>query len=151
MTLLRELALYLTLLLILLFTGSFVLTVNDARHYLQEQLHSHAQDTATSLGVAIAATGSEASTQIATIDAMIDAVFDRGYYRQIRFVDLSGEVLVNSEHTLSLEGVPDWFVQLVDLQTPLVSSEINRGWSPIGQLEVVSHEPHGDEAGKSLF
>ncbi len=139
MTLLRELALYLTLLLILLFTGSFVLTVNDARHYLQEQLHSHAQDTATSLGVAIAATGSEASTQTATIDAMIDAVFDRGYYRQIRFVDLSGEVLVNSEHTLSLEGVPDWFVQLVDLQTPLVSSEINRGWSPIGQLQVVSH------------
>lgn len=139
MTLLRELALYLTLLLILLFTGSFVLTVNDARHYLQEQLHSHAQDTATSLGVAIAATGSEASSQVATIDAMIDAVFDRGYYRQIRFVDLSGEVLVNSEHTLSLEGVPDWFVQLVDLQTPLVSSEINRGWSPIGQLQVVSH------------
>lgn len=139
MTLLRELALYLTLLLILLFTGSFVLTVNDARHYLQEQLHSHAQDTATSLGVAIAATAPEASTQTATIDTMIDAVFDRGYYRQIRFVDLTGEVLVNSEHTLNLEGVPDWFVQLVDLQTPLVSSEINRGWSPIGQLQVASH------------
>ena len=139
MTLLRELALYLTLLLILLFTGSFVLTVNDARHYLQEQLHSHAQDTATSLGVAIAATRAEAGTEVATIDAMIDAVFDRGYYRQIRFVDLTGEVLVNSEHSLNLDGVPDWFVQGVDLQTPLVTSEINRGWTPIGQVQVASH------------
>ena len=139
MTLLRELALYLTLLLILLFTGSFVLAVNDARGYLQEQLRSHAQDTATSLGVAIAATGEDASTQVATIDAMIDAVFDRGYYQQIRFVDLSGNALVNSEHSLTLEGVPDWFVQLVDLEAPLVTSEINRGWSPIGQLQVASH------------
>ncbi len=139
MTLLRELALCLTLLLIMLFTGSFVLTVNDARHYLQEQLHSHAQDTATSLGVAIAATGEDANTQVATIDTMIDAVFDRGYYQQIRFVDLSGDVLASNEHALTLEGVPDWFIQLVDLEAPLVTSEINRGWSPIGQLQVASH------------
>ena len=139
MTLLRELALYLTLLLILLFVGSFVLTVNDARGYLQEQLRSHAQDTATSLGVAIAATDDDARTRIATIDTMIDAVFDRGYYQQIRFVDLSGNVLVNSEHTLTLVGVPDWFVHWVALEAPLVTSEINQGWSPIGQLQVTSH------------
>ncbi len=79
MILLRELALSLTLLLILLFAGSFVLTVSDARYYLQEQLDSHAQDTATSLGVAIASTGVD---NVATVDSMIDAVFDHGYYRR---------------------------------------------------------------------
>ncbi|WP_066015365.1 EAL domain-containing protein [Endozoicomonas atrinae] len=136
MTLLRELALYLTLLLILLFAGSFVLTVNDARHYLQEQLNSHSQDTATSLGIAIASAG---AGNVAAMDSMIDAVFDRGYYRQIRFTDMSGNVLVNSEHPVALEGVPDWFVKLVDLEAPEVTSEINSGWVPVGQLLVASH------------
>ena len=136
MTLLRELALYLTLLLILLFAGSFVLTVNDARHYLQEQLNSHSQDTATSLGIAIASAG---AGNAAAIDSMIDAVFDRGYYRQIRFTDMSGKVLVNSEHPVALEGVPDWFVKLIDLEVPEVTSEINSGWMPMGQLLVASH------------
>ncbi|MFK0570760.1 EAL domain-containing protein [Endozoicomonas sp.] len=136
MTLLRELALYLTLLLILLFAGSFMRTVNDTRQNLQEQLNSHAQDTATSLGVAIAST--EAGN-VAVIDSMIDAVFDRGYYRQIRLADMSGNVLVNSEHPVTLEGVPDWFVRLVNLDAPEVISEINRGWVPIGQLLVASH------------
>ncbi|MBO9482812.1 EAL domain-containing protein [Salinisphaera sp. G21_0] len=136
MTLLRELALSLTLLLILLFAGSFVLSVNDARHYLQKQLNSHSQDTATSLGVAIASAG---AGNIAAMDSIIDAVFDRGYYRQIRFTDMSGNVLVNSEHPGTLEGVPDWFVKLIDLKTPAVTSEINSGWVPMGQLLVASH------------
>ncbi|USE37731.1 EAL domain-containing protein [Endozoicomonas sp. SCSIO W0465] len=139
MTLLRELALYLTLLLILLFAGSFVLTVNDARHYLQEQLNSHAQDTATSLGIAIASAGTGNS---AAMDSMIDAVFDRGYYRQIRFTDRSGKILVNNEHPIALEGVPDWFVKLIDLEAPEVTSEINSGWVPMGQLLVASHPGH---------
>ncbi len=136
MTLLRELALSLTILLFLLFSCSLVMNINDARIYLQDQLESHSQDTATSLGVAIAST---ASDDIATIDSMIDAVFDRGYYRVIRFSDMSGKVLVNSEHPLEIEGVPQWFVDLVELNAPEVSTEVNRGWIPAGILYVSSH------------
>ena len=136
MTLFRVLTLSLTLLLIALFTGSFALTVNGTRFYLQEQLNTHAQDTATSLGVAIAANH---ENNAAVIDSLIDAVFDSGYYRQIRFTDMHQKVVINSEHPLTMQGVPDWFVRLVNLQAPRVSSEINRGWQPLGQLLVVSH------------
>ena len=136
MTLLRELALYLTLLLLLLFTGIFVMNLNDARHYLQDQLESHAQDTATSLGIAISATEAD---NVAVIDSLIDAVFDRGYYRVIRFTSPDGTVLVNSEHELKLDTVPYWFIRLVDLEAPEVTSEVNRGWMPAGTLYVASH------------
>lgn len=136
MTLLRELAVYLTLLLSLLFTGSFVMNMNNARNYLQDQLESHAQDTATSLGVAIAVTEAD---NIAAIDSIIDAVFDRGYYRVIRFTSPGGEVLVNSEHELMLDDVPGWFVKLVNLKAPTMSSEVNRGWMLAGNLYVASH------------
>ncbi|MET4706617.1 LapD/MoxY N-terminal periplasmic domain-containing protein [Endozoicomonas lisbonensis] len=139
MTLLRELALYLTLLLFLLFSGSFVMNIIDARSYLQDQLESHAQDTATSLGVAIAATEPE---NTAAIDSMVDAVFDRGYYRLIRFIDQSGNLVVNSQHELQLEDVPQWFVNLVDLDAPLVASEVSRGWLPAGVIYIASHPGH---------
>lgn len=136
MTLLRELALYLTMLLFLLFSGSFVMNIIDARSYLQDQLESHAQDTATSLGVAIATTEPE---NTAAIDSLVDAVFDRGYYRLIRFIDQNGNLIVSSQHELQLDDVPLWFVKLVDLNAPLVASEVNRGWLPAGVIYVASH------------
>ena len=70
---------------------------------------------------------------------MIDAVFDRGYYRLIRYTDSQGKVLVSSEHELALDDVPQWFLKLVDLKAPEVSTEVNRGWTPAGTLTVASH------------
>ena len=136
MTLLRELALYLTLLLFLLFSGSLVMNINDARSYLQDQLESHAQDTATSLGVAIAATEPD---NTAAIDSMVDAVFDRGYYRLIQFTDQNDNIIVSSQHDVQLDDVPRWFINLVDLHAPKVVSEVNRGWLPAGTIYVASH------------
>ncbi|MRI33073.1 hypothetical protein EOPP23_08760 [Endozoicomonas sp. OPT23] len=136
MTLLRELAVYLTIMLCLLFGGSLLVNINDARSYLQAQLESHAQDTATSLGVAIAATEPD---NIAVIDSMIDAVFDRGYYQTIRFEGPEGKTLVLSENDLALDGVPGWFVGMASLSAPEVSSEINNGWVKAGTLYVTSH------------
>ena len=136
MTLLRELALYLTILLFLLFSGSFVMNISDARNYLQDQLESHARDTATSLGVAISATDAD---NIAGIDSLVDAVFDRGYYRVIRFTSPEGKILVNSEHELQLDDVPQWFMHLVNLRAPQVMSEVSRDWLPAGMLYVASH------------
>ncbi len=136
MTLLRELAVYLTILLCLLFGSSLLVNINDARSYVQAQLESHAQDTATSLGVAIAATEPD---NVVVIDSMIDAVFDRGYYQTIRFEGPEGNTLVLSENDLELEGIPDWFVDMANLSAPEVSTEINHGWVKAGTLYVSSH------------
>ena len=139
MTLLRELSLYIAMLLIILLGGSLGISINDARNYHQQVLRQHAQDTATSLGVAIAANDPE---NIAIMDSMVDAVFDRGYYRNIRFENPEGKVLVNSEHPLMLEDVPAWFVTLARLSTPEVSTEVNHGWTRVGTLFVTSHPGH---------
>ncbi|PJE79841.1 RNase E specificity factor CsrD [invertebrate metagenome] len=136
MTLFRQQILYLTVFLTVLFAGNFIVTVDDARRYHEIQLLSHAQDTATALGVAIASIPDESIT---AIDALIDAVFDRGFYHRIRFTDLSGNILVNSEHTMVLDGVPAWFMKIVPLESPTVSTTVNRGWMPAGQLSVSSH------------
>lgn len=139
MTILRQLTIYLTILLMILFAGSLVLTIRDARHYLLVQLRSHAQDTATSVGVAIAATEPD---NLADIDTMIHAVFDQGYYQQIRFSDVDDKLLVNAERPETVQGVPNWFVRIISLKSPVVATEINNGWMPAGSLQVVSHPGH---------
>ena len=134
MTILRQLAIYFTLMLVLIFAGSLTLSIRDARNLQLTQLRTHAQDTATSLGVAIAAND---PANIASVDSMIDAVFDRGYYQRIRFTNTDGEILVNSEHKIELEGVPGWFIRLVSFKAPEVATEINNGldagWHIAGQ------------------
>ena len=136
MTLMRQLTLYLTALLFLLLSGILIMNINDARSYLQDQLESHAQDTATSLGVAISATHED---DLPVVDALIDAVFDRGYYRVIRFTNPEGEVLVNSEHSVQMDDVLAWFISLVRLEAPKVSTEVSRNWLFAGTLLVISH------------
>ena len=53
MTLLRQLILVIVTLFILLFAGTFAISVHNTRAYLSEQLKTISQDTATSLGVTL--------------------------------------------------------------------------------------------------
>ena len=139
MTIFRQLAIYFTLMLLLIFAGSLTLSVRDARNLQQTQLHTHAQDTATSLSVAIATTD---PTNIAVVSSMIDAVFDRGYFQRIRFTNNAGEILVSREDKAEPEGVSDWFIGLVNVNVPEVTTEINNGLMSVGTLRLSSHPGH---------
>ena len=50
MSLSRQLIILIAVLVLLLFAGTFAISVNNMRAYLESQLASHAQDAATSLG-----------------------------------------------------------------------------------------------------
>ena len=54
MRLSRQLILLISLLLLLVFIGTLTITVRNTRDYLLTQMQSHAQDTATSLGLSLA-------------------------------------------------------------------------------------------------
>ncbi|WP_461538723.1 EAL domain-containing protein [Spongorhabdus nitratireducens] len=136
MTLTRQLGLFLALLLCLLFGASLLVKLVDARDYVRAQLKSHAQDTATSLGLSIATADAD---NIALVDSMIDAIFDRGHYQEISFTDMDGEMLVMSRQPMQLEGVPNWFVRIVSFHVPSATTEVSNGWEPTGILKVISH------------
>ena len=72
MTLLRQVILILSLMFALVFTGTFVITVDNTRRYLSEQLQSHAQDTATSLALSL----TPHADDVLRMKSMVDAVFD---------------------------------------------------------------------------
>lgn len=137
MTLYRELLLYTVSLLTVLFIAVWLTNVQTTRKFLEEQLESHAQDTATSLSLSI--TSKLAENDLATVATMVNVVFDRGYYKSITIVDLSGDVILDRVNTVSFATIPQWFIRLVPLNTPKARSPISSGWMKKGFLYVESH------------
>ncbi len=137
MTLYRQLVLVIAVLITLLFAGTLTVNFNSTRAFLVNQLESHAQDTATHLGLSLSPYMQPLDLPVMT--SMVDAIFDRGYYREILLQDIDGKPLVSRSHPVVVEGVPDWFVGLVGLQAPRAEAGVMAGWVQAGRIQVQSH------------
>ncbi len=137
MTLLRQIFLMVAGLFVLMFVGTFAISLNNTRDYLVAQLESHAQDTATSLGLSLSP--HVAAKDPATVQSMVDAIFDRGYYRLIRVSDIQGRTLYERGTPVRIETVPQWFIRLIPLEAPSADALLMAGWNQAGSLEVASH------------
>lgn len=137
MTLSKQLVLLICALVILLFAGSFAISVQYTRSYLNTQLASLARDAATTLG--FKASDDMAAQDRAMVQVMSDAVFDSGDYSRVRITDMAGEVWVDRQASRRLEGVPDWFVRWLPLQTPQGEAAIMAGWRQAGIVQVRSN------------
>ncbi|MFT7688911.1 MAG: diguanylate cyclase (GGDEF)-like protein [Candidatus Azotimanducaceae bacterium] len=140
MTLLRQIMLVMIAIFLLLFSINFLLTVFESRIYLEEQMRSHSQDTATSLGLSM--TTAVAEQDEAILEVLANAVFDRGYYQEINLTDSDGKILLSRVNPTQIDGVPAWFTELIKLPSPKGSSEIMNGWYLLGTLTVTSHPGH---------
>ncbi|TVT57632.1 MAG: EAL domain-containing protein [Sedimenticola thiotaurini] len=137
MTLSKQLVVLIVALLLLVFAGTFLISVHNTRDYLEKQLAFHAQDAATSLGLSISPHLAE--NDIATVTSMTDAIFDRGFYRVIRVEDMQGKPLVDRVLPIQIEGVPDWFIEQLPLTTPEGEAILMSGWLQSGRVIVKSH------------
>jgi diguanylate cyclase (GGDEF)-like protein len=137
MTLYRQLIIFTLVLFLVLFTGTWFAKLKSTRSFLIDQLESHAQDTATSLGLSVSqhAIGDD----MVAVEGMINAVFDRGYYRIVRFSDTQGNVVVERVLDVTIENVPQWFIRLVPLKTPEANANVMSGWLQAGTIYVKSH------------
>lgn len=137
MTLYRQLILVITCLIASLMVGNFLVSVMNARTYVSEQMEIHAQDTATSLGLTISHVAK--TKDEAEIRSFVDVVFDRGYYRQVTYRNVAGDMVIESKMPIAIEGVPDWFIRMIDLPEPVGHAEVVSGWFRLGAVDVVSH------------
>lgn len=134
MTLLRQLIIVIVILFALLFAGSVVINVNNTRTYLNNQLKSISQDMATSLGLSLSP--HMAKKEMTIVESMINAVSDSGYYREVILVDVNGKPLVERIQAATIEGVPEWFVKLIQLETPRGEAQIMAGWVQAGTIRI---------------
>jgi diguanylate cyclase (GGDEF)-like protein len=137
MTLYRQIALSIILLLVLGFLGTMIVSSSNLRSFLVTQLESHAQDTATSLGLSLSPHMQAQDLPIMT--SMVDAIFDRGDYSNISVIAINGEVLIERNKPVSPEHVPEWFLNTIPLQTPRAEALVMSGWRQAATVAVTSH------------
>jgi len=137
MTLFRQLFFGASLLFLLVLAGVEAIYLSNARLYLQRQLESHSQDTATSLSLWLATLKPYGDR--ALMETAVNPLFDRGYYQSIRVVSISGETLVDKKLPPAQGGVPGWFAQLFPLHPPSAEALISADWQQLGRVLVSSH------------
>lgn len=143
MTLYRQLIIFTFLLFLLLFAGTWYAKLKSTRTFLIDQLESHAQDTATSLALSVSP--HVAQKDMATVESMINAVFDRGYYQIIKFDDPRDKPLLERTVEVKIEKVPAWFVEWIPLTTPEATADVMSGWNQAGSIYVKSHPGYAYE------
>lgn len=110
------------------------------RAWLQNQLATHAQDTATALSMRLGSAMDSADR--AAVISNVDAVFDRGYFRAARVLGADGQIWVERRAEVVIDNVPEWFVRHVPLVTSPAESEVSYGWKQIGSVIVAAHPGH---------
>jgi diguanylate cyclase (GGDEF)-like protein len=124
------------------FIGTLWINTNNTRDFVDQQLASHAQDTATSLGLSIAPYVS-VPEDLPVVDTMMNAIFDRGFYQSMVLRDTNQNILIEKYNPNSIEGVPQWFRELLPLTPPESITDVNDGWTMAGTLTVQSHPGFG--------
>jgi len=136
MSLRKQLFLAICLFLLVAFSGSFFVSLESSRDQMLSQLRSHAQDAATALGLSLTAQIDDP----AMIELMVSSIFDSGYFSSIRIINIEdAQVLVERSAPGQIEGVPTWFVNLVNLHPPGGEALIMRGWVQAARVEVLSN------------
>lgn len=144
MSLSKQLYLGLTLVLTLVFVSTLWINVDNTRSYINNQLASHAQDTATSLGLSIKPFLGNPD-DLPMVEGMINTIFDSGYYQAFSLKDNKGTLILERSNPMTFDSVPAWFVSLFPLTPPKASTEIYNGWVKPKILQITSHPGFGYE------
>ena len=76
----------------------------------------------------------------AMMELMVSSIFDSGYFSDIRVTHLENrQVLVQRSIPEQIDGVPGWFVNLVNLRPEGGDALITRGWQQVARVEVLSN------------
>ena len=134
MTLFKQIAMMLSIFLIIMLSTVLILNFQSANDSVQKRLFDDAKNTASSLSLSLGS----ANGDITMMSTMINANFDSGNYQFISLEDIDGEVLFKRENDTKNIDVPEWFIKILEVKAPVASANVSAGWSPIGLLNVQS-------------
>lgn len=142
MTHFKQIALIISLFLIIILGTVLTLMFDNANRSVQSRLYEDAQNTAGSLSLSLGtANGDE--TVMAT---MINANFDSGNYKYISLVDVDNQILYERRDESDKQETPQWFIHLIHIEAPIASATVSAGWSQVGVLNVQSNAAYAYNA-----
>jgi len=130
MTLAQQLWIGILTLMIVSFTGSFIVSNLSARDHLSEQLRHKNIDNANSLALTI----SSSSSDPVTTELLLSSQFDTGHYS---YIEISGgpQPFHLGDSTPGIpDGVPRWFARWFSIDPPPGVAQLSDGWQSQGTL-----------------
>jgi EAL domain-containing protein (putative c-di-GMP-specific phosphodiesterase class I)/GGDEF domain-containing protein len=138
MSIRRQLAVGISILMLLVMGGNLLLNIFQLRTHFDQQLAVRAEETATTLALSL--THNAQIKDDASIRSMIDVVFDRGQYLQVRFDYVDGTAPVMRTSALHMQStVPSWFSRSLALTRGYSEAFVTQGWNQLGLLQVHMH------------
>ncbi|MGD9718008.1 MAG: LapD/MoxY N-terminal periplasmic domain-containing protein [Sulfurimonadaceae bacterium] len=134
MTLFRQIAILLSIFLVILLATVLTLNFQSSSKTAQERLYEDAKNTSSSLALSLGS----ANGDLAMMATMINANFDSGNYSRIVLFDVEGGIIHERKNESQLAGIPQWFREFVAIEAPLATSNVSAGWSQVGLLQVQS-------------
>lgn len=122
--------------LLAMLLGNLISNALITRDYLAQQLHAHARDAATSLGLSLSVATDASDAVLA--GRMIDAIYDSGNFTRIVYSNHSGELIHQTSGEEPAPKVPSWLLSVFELKVPVATAQVMSGWSQLGELYVQS-------------
>ncbi|MBT9613027.1 MAG: EAL domain-containing protein [Burkholderiales bacterium] len=136
MSLFRQLWLAVISLTMVIFIGSFLVSVLTARAYLEQQLSIKNVDNASALALSLSQLPEKDPI---AIELLVSAQFDSGHYQEIRLTDPTHRVVVERKYVGDTLGAPAWFARIFPIRATQGIAQVQDGWRQLGTLTVTSH------------
>lgn len=137
MSIRRQLALYIGLLMVVILSGNLFLNIINLKSHFEQQLQARADETATTLALTLSQ--SAQANDDAALRSMIDVIFDRGHFALVRFAYTDSNKLIERGAIESV-AVPTWFKSVMGLNPGFANTEVISGWTQLGQLSIAMHQ-----------
>ncbi len=135
MSLLRQIQLLVTILLLATLVTVLRINFNNARDFTANQTYNNAKNVANVLALSL---GPRIADE-AFVQTSINAMYDGGYYQSITLTRTGGIVEYQKHEPLLVEGVPALFLNYIDVDIPVAESQVMAGWSVFGTIQVQGH------------
>ncbi len=141
MTLFRQIYSLLFGLFLVVVTSLAYVQFTQTQSFLTKQMESDLNNTSNSLGIMLVR-DLEAG-DIVGAETLINVIFEGGYYQQIKLTWLVDGKQQVWQNDITIEGVPQWFINLGFFDTISKESTITSGWLQLAKLEITAHPGFG--------
>lgn len=151
MSLLKQLLLSVTVAIVAILIGTLVFSIEAAREYLDGQLQSESENSASSLALSLS---QPANQDPVTRELLMMALFDSGQFQRIHLASPQGQTLFERTRAGSPAGAaararqrtPAWFADALPLRQARAERVISDGWTQVGQLTLEVDDSYAREA-----
>jgi len=132
MTLFKQMAVPVSITIILTLASVMFINYQSSKKDMIQSLYETTVNNISALQNRLA----DASESEALISSVIDAEFDSGYFKSIRFVSNDGNFTYEQVDNDPLENIPSWFIDLSQISIEPINADVSSGWSMIGTVRV---------------